>query len=241
MSSFILKIIAVISMFIDHIAYVAPSGNSIYFNMVGRIAFPIFAYQSVQAYVHTKNLKKHLIKLAIFEVISQLPFSLFFSAFTTDFTLNIFFTFLLALFALYLYDKCKNKLLGFIIIILFSIVGELIKVDYGAFGILLIFVFYYFEKEFKDKTLHIGNIGISSNKLLMSIIVIIMSFAKYLSNIFKYNNHINYYMWFALFTSASLIFILLYNKQEGPKVKYFFYIFYPLHLTILYLINTFLI
>ena len=138
MTSFILKIIGIISMLSDHI------GDSVlgvfsFFNYIGRIAFPIFAFQAVQGYIHTKNFKKHMLKLFIFACISQIPFMLFLSTFTEQFLLNIFFTFFLGLFSLFLYDKCKYKLLGFLIVVFISVIGEIINVDYGAFGILLIF------------------------------------------------------------------------------------------------------
>ena len=241
MSSFLLKITAVITMLIDHIGDAIGGQNSVYFNMIGRIAFPIFAYQTVQSYLHTKKLKRHLLKLAIFAIISQLPFSLFLSTYFSGFTLNVLFTFLLGLITLFLYDKCENKILGFFIIILSSTLSELLHLDYGAFGILLIFVFYYFETEYKSKNIKIGNITLSSKKLLMASIVIIMCFSKYFNNIIETPSLSIYYILFSIFTSLSLVFVLSYNKKEGPKAKYFFYVFYPLHLIILYLISVYII
>lgn len=204
----------------DHI------GDTIYgkfslFNLIGRISFPIFAFQSVQGYIYTKNFKKHMLKLFIFACISQIPFMLFLSTFSTGFYLNIFFTFFLGLLSLFMYDKCKNKLIGFLLVIFTSIIAEIIHVDYGAFGILLIFVFYFF----KDK------------KLQMIISAILLCFAKYVPNIVKIPSLYSHYLSCALFTCVSLIFICFYNKKQGPKAKYFFYIFYPLHLVILYLIH----
>ena len=90
MSSYVLKIIGVITMLIDHTGD-AIVGHFSYLNLIGRIAFPIFAYQAVLGYMHTKDLKKHLYKLFIFALISQAPFALFMSLFTSTFYLNIFF------------------------------------------------------------------------------------------------------------------------------------------------------
>lgn len=207
-------------MLFDHIGD-AILGKFSFFNLIGRIAFPIFAFQSVQSYIHTKNFKKHVLKLLIFACISQIPFMLFLSTFSTTFALNIFFTFVLGLICLFIYDKCTNKILGFIFVIIGSIIGEIIHVDYGAFGILLIFAFYLF----KDK------------KLLMTITTIILCFAKYIPNIIEVPSLYLHYLSCAIFTFLSLIFILFYNKKQGPKAKYFFYIFYPLHLLILYIIH----
>lgn len=225
MTSFLLKIIAVFFMLLDHIG-VSIVGKFTNLNLWGRIAFPIFAYQAVQGYIHTRNIKKHLLKLFIFACISQLPFALFLSTFSNSFNFNIFFTFLLGLIALLVYDKCKNKFLGFLFVILASIVSQLLNFDYGAFGILLIFNFYFFEKVYPQK-------------FLMLICTTILCFSKYIYKFMTEPQFIYHYFLCAIFTSLSLFFILLYNKKEGPKAKYFFYIFYPLHLTILYLIHTF--
>lgn len=200
-------------------------GRFSFLNLIGRISFPIFAFQTMQGYINTKNLKKHMIKLLIFACISQIPFMLFLSTFTTNIYLNVLFTFLLGICALYIYDKCNNKILGFLFVIIISIIAYFIKVDYGAFGILLIFVFYFFYK----------NNNIKHNKLLMSISIVLLCVIHYLPNIFKSPSLICTYLSLITFTSLSLIFILFYNNKEGPKLKYFFYIFYPLHLLILYL------
>ena len=67
-------------------------GKFSFCNLIGRIAFPIFAFQTVQGYIYTKDLKKHMLKLFIFACISQIPFMLFLSTFTEEIlTLNIFF------------------------------------------------------------------------------------------------------------------------------------------------------
>ena len=207
-------------MFLDHIGS-SILGKFSFLNLIGRIAFPIFAFQAVQGYINTKNLKKHLIKLFIFACISQIPFMLFLSTFTNQFAFNIFFTLFLGLFTLFVYDKFKYKIVGFLFVIISSIISEFLHFDYGAFGVLLLFAFYFF----KDK------------KLLMIISITILCFAKYIPNIIKYPSLYSHYLLCAFFTSISLIFVFFYNKKEGPKSKYFFYIFYPLHLLILYIIS----
>lgn len=207
-------------MFLDHIGS-SILGKFSFFNLIGRISFPIFAFQAVQGYINTKSLKKHLIKLFIFACISQIPFKLFLSTFTNQFAFNIFFTLFLGLFTLFVYDKCNNKLFGFLFVIISSIISEFLLFDYGAFGILLIFAFYFF----KDK------------KLLMIISITILCFTKYIPNIIEYPSLYLHYLLCSFFTSISLIFIWFYNKKEGPKAKYFFYIFYPLHLLILYIVS----
>ena len=109
MTSFELKIVALISMLCDHTGLVF-LGSPTYFNVIGRIAFPIFAFQISEGYTHTKNLKKYILRLIIFALTSQLPFVLFRNSVElTSFSLNIFFTLLLGLLSITIYDKCKSE------------------------------------------------------------------------------------------------------------------------------------
>ncbi len=105
MTSFALKIIAIVSMFCDHFgdAYI---GSFSFFNLIGRIAFPIFAFQISEGFIHTKSIKKYFLRLGIFALISQIPFWLFVHKFlgTNDLSLNVFFTLFLGLLGIYLYD-----------------------------------------------------------------------------------------------------------------------------------------
>ena len=118
MSAFTLKIIAVITMFIDHIGYIVYNGEIPYLNFIGRLSFPIFAFQISEGYIHTKNLKKYFFRLFLFAIISQFPFMLFDSLFIDEFYLNVFFTLLLGLLSIFIYDKLNNKLIGIIISVL---------------------------------------------------------------------------------------------------------------------------
>ncbi len=85
MSAFVLKLIAVFSMTCDHLSYLI-FGRFSFLNLIGRIAFPIFAYQITEGYIHTSNLKKYFLRLALFGVISQIPFMLFLSILHTRFS-----------------------------------------------------------------------------------------------------------------------------------------------------------
>ena len=131
MSSFVLKIIAIITMFIDHLGY-AIFGKFSYFNYIGRLSFPIFAFQISEGYIHTKNLKKYFLRLFLFALVSQIPFMLFHSIISSDFSLNIFFTLFLGLLSIYIYDECKYKFLGIIASVLLALIAQFSHCDYGA-------------------------------------------------------------------------------------------------------------
>lgn len=212
--------IGIITMFCDHVSD-SIIGHFTYLNYIGRIAFPIFAFQLVQGYLHTKNLKKYFIRLLIFACISQIPFMLFLSTFSNSYYLNIFFTLFLGAISIYVYNKADNKYLGIALVALICIIGHFVQVDYGAYGVLIIFIFFVFRNK----------------KIFMYLSFILATILKYLPNIIRYSQASALYIGCILFTCISLIPIFLYNGKQGPKVKYLFYIFYPLHLLILYFLR----
>ena len=144
MNSFVLKIIALITMFIDHLGYTI-LGKFSFFNYIGRISFPIFAFQISEGYIYTKNLKKYFLRLFLFAIISQIPFMIFHSIISDVFSLNIFFTLLLGLLSIYIYDKCKYKFLGILASIFLALIAQISHCDYGAYGIAIILIFYIFK------------------------------------------------------------------------------------------------
>ena len=70
MSLFVLKIIGIISMFIDHYHFVI--GGPEILNIIGRIAFPIFSFSLGEGYFYTGNFKKYIGRLSFFAIISLL-------------------------------------------------------------------------------------------------------------------------------------------------------------------------
>lgn len=234
MTSFVLKFIAIITMLIDHIGITWMKHTNL-LNVIGRIAFPIFAFQISEGYTHTKNIKKYFLRLILFAVVSQVPFALFSSIFTTNSSLNVFFTLSLGLLSILLYDKtinskfdfCKNikinqvikQFIGIFIAIILGVISQTLNFDYGFFGIAIIFMFYLFK----------------NNKAAMVISFITACIIKYGISIITYGYHYLYVL-LCLFTILPIIFICLYNGKQGKKVKYLIYLFYPVHLLILYFI-----
>lgn len=234
MTSFVLKCIAIISMLIDHFSLLYFNRVTL-FNVIGKISFPIFAFQISEGYIHTKDIKRYLLRLFVFFIISQIPFHLFQLLFTTSFSLDIFSTLFLGLLSILIYDKFSNgnltivkniktnnilvKFIALALVILLCFLSEFLKCDYGFFGVAIIFIFYIFR----------------NHKFYMNILFILASAIKYIIPIITFGFH---YMYILLFigTIISTIFINLYNGKQGRKIKYFFYIFYPFHLLILYFI-----
>ncbi|MBP3255278.1 MAG: hypothetical protein J6M60_02160 [Clostridia bacterium] len=107
MPSSVLQIIAMVTMAIDHIAYIQTYGNAhvIFLNFIGRIAFPIFCFQIALGYKKTKDLGKYILRLLVVAGISQIPYFLFFNKVALMKPgLNVIFTLLFGIIAILIYD-----------------------------------------------------------------------------------------------------------------------------------------
>ena len=142
MTIFIIKIIACVTMVLDHIKYAIPETEGILTNYFGRLAFPLYAFLLTEGYVHTKDLKKYYYRMIIFAIISQIPFMLFRTLVGEWKMLNIMFTLLLGLIAITVYDKEKRKYISIPIIILLIWMGKILKVDYGWYGVTTVILLY---------------------------------------------------------------------------------------------------
>jgi hypothetical protein len=219
-------------MLIDHIGFLFFPDN-LYFRFIGRLSFPIFAFLIANGYFHTGNVKKYLFRLFLFFLICQIPYTFFFGGIQ----LNIFFTLFLGLSLIYLFDSLKQKFGLKISWLIFSwvLVGVFVfnlfvKFDYDFYGILTIFFFYLFYHS-KFKTF--------LAELVLNLVYLFLAAYLYLAN----NDYlaeilnINFVSVFQILSLGALVFIFLYNQKPGYRFKYLFYIFYPGHLIVLYLIK----
>ena len=250
-----LKIIAVLTMLLDHTCKIVLQwllghywgamqaagvmtweqfqklDNFIRFDLqgIGTIAFPLFCFLLSEGFRYTRNRKRYICSMLVFALISEIPFDIgFFSAYSiADGTFpfyfqyqNVFFTLLLGLLTLTLLerfacksetktDKIKSVLLQIISVAVMSAVAELCRCDYGMQGILFIVAFYVCR----------------SNRIYQVLLFL-------LAYIVATGNQP------PIYTLLSCLIILLYNGKRGKwKLKYFFYWFYPVHITILYFIE----
>lgn len=227
MSVFLLKFIACFTMLLCHIPFVYPK-YSVPLVYIGKIAFPIFAFLISEGYVHTRNYSKYLTRLIVFGLISQIPaYFLFIGKSFNGLYLNIFFTLAFGLLGIRIYDKLKSKYISIPIIFLLAVIAELLKFDYGAFGVLMIVCFYIFKM----------------NKLYMVSAQIFLMFILYMKKLSYYEFslfNLQYILFQLLFSVSSLLIILMYNGKKGKssgKIKLMFYCFYPVHLIILDLLK----
>lgn len=221
MSVFALKVLAILAMLLDHIAAVFLLDGTMPYMLMrgfGRIAFPIFCFLIVEGFFHTRNVKKYILRLAGFAIISEIPFDIcFYNKFFYWQHQNVFFTLLLGLVAIYAIDEIrkhfaesylKTVVLQFSVIILAMIAALFLSTDYNMLGILIIMVFY----------VNRGNMV----QIAISLFVVTICLGNTLQ----------------LYSLLALIPLYLYNGKKGPSMRYVFYVFYPAHLLILYVIST---
>lgn len=224
MSSFCLKIFACVFMLIDHIGFCL-FPNILTFRIIGRLAFPMFAYQTALGYSHTKNKSKYILRMLIFALVSQLPFMFMKNmAGYSSFSTNIGFSLLISLLCLYtidLFNKKRKKKNYYTLLLIFPLllIGELLKVDYAYYGPLMVMIFYVF-KDLKKNFLPV-------------LILFLLATA-----LFTYTSGSLLIQYFAVLT---LFILLFYNGKKGKDIKYWFYTFYPLHMIILGLIKYFIV
>lgn len=193
-----LKLIGAFSMLIDHLgAFLFP--KMILLRILGRISFPIFAYQLTVGFRKTANLKGYLKRLFIFGSISQIPFSILEKKLLP---LNVLFTFTLGILILYFLERKKYFLA--VLLVLFSPLSQ-----WGFYGTFLILGFYFFNSFF-----------------LQFLILISASLFSFFSK-----NYIQ------SFVFISFPFLILRPKINFRMPKYFFYWFYPIHLTIILILK----
>lgn len=225
MNRFQLKMIALITMIIDHMGFIL-FPYTYWIRLIGRLAFPIYAFFISEGLKHTSNRKNYLKKLMFFALVTQIPYTIvtYLSASNTIYV-NTIFTLFFASLGISLCEKYKN----FSFLMVGILLAYISKSDYEIFGILLIYIFYF-----------IGN----NIFLLMALVMlkeptlqIVYSFIQTMDfSIFKHSINV-YYLLSPIFILCSFILLNLYNGEKGRNTKYFFYIMYPLHFLILQLIS----
>ncbi len=221
-----LKIVAILSMLIDHAALVIFSrldwatasvtvlgrAFSIYsvMRLIGRLAFPIFCFLITEGFVHTRNRKKYGLSLLLFALISEIPFNLMVGgSFVYLGGQNVYFTLFLGFLLLCVFENVSEPYKRVLCAAGIIIAAYLLRADYGLRGVLLIGIIYIFREE----------------RLLRTLFAF-----PCLSG--------------GLAAFSAFIPINMYNGRrgfiKGKAAKYVFYIFYPLHIIILLVIKQFI-
>lgn len=210
----VLKWIAVLTMVIDHVgAILFP--DQIWMRVIGRVAFPIYAYCLAEGFRYTSDYRRYLGRLALFAILSEIPFDLAFYGVPFSFAhQNVFFTLTLGLILLWVLERFREQLLlcaGAFAVLCF--LAQALHMDYGAGGLLMVFAFYLAQQG-------------TSPWIGWGIFVFI--------NLFGYAGGVQ---WAAI---LALLPIGLYSGKAGKKKQRFFYWIYPLHLLLLWVIEKYI-
>lgn len=144
-----LKILAMIIMIIDHLGAILFPEHT-WMRIIGRLAFPIFAFFIAEGFAYTKNIKKYIFRMAVFALITEPIFDLAFAGRLTWANQNVMFTFLFAIVGMYFASR-QNSVAGYVIIVLAGLLAEICGTDYGCFGVLLVYVYHIMQKEYVKK------------------------------------------------------------------------------------------
>ena len=218
----VLKIIALISMVIDHVG-VMLFPNALWLRCLGRISLPIFAYMIAEGCHHTRNPKKYFLRIFILGVLCQ---AVYFVAYGTLY-LSTLISFSLAVLAIFLLKKlctergklqiAKNAMLCIAMLLLMIFLANPpsftepygLYLDYGIYPFLIPVVLYFIPKK--------------EWRLLAMIPLLYL-----LSLDFE---------WEQLLAFCAIPILLMYNGKRGKaNLKYLFYIAYPLHLVLIFVI-----
>lgn len=215
MNSFTLKLIASITMVIDHVG-MAFFPELTWLRIIGRAAFPIYCFLLVVGYFHTRDIKKYLLRLLIFGALSEIQYDLVrYDTFFTFRGQNVYFTLTLGLLAVFLVDKIvktRFKILAPIPAIIIMAICESLHCDYGYRGIGIILCFY---------------IWFALPRLFTRLLLLLPLY------FFNYGGIQPYAM-------VAVIPLYFYNGRKGPDAKYAFYGVYPVHLLLLAIIKRFM-
>lgn len=250
-----LKVIACFTMLIDHVTagilfFVLTKGlyaddasfdrlKTIYYFLrgVGRTAFPIFCYLLVEGYLHTKNRLRYALSLFFFGLISELPFDIAFYARDDVFNLNIlevlranedklskhcnvYFTLLIGLMVIramnMVYSRLKETAIPMYVSYILTaiplglgvLLANALHTDYHGYGVMLIAIFYVF-RNYTPVDLIAGYLFISCFST-------------------------------EVYSFPAFILLFFYSKKRGRNLgnmKYVFYLFYPVHIFLIYIIR----
>ena len=219
MTSFAIKMIAAASMLIDHVGLIFFPTVTI-LRVLGRLAFPIFAFCIAEGFRHTRNKKRYFLQIFILGALCQLVY------FIVDGSvyLGVLISFSAAILLMWAYER-MNKSRGVeksgAAVLFAAAVGlafilcRIVEVDYGFWGMMLPLLLFAGGRRPWDLLLFTLGLGLMCWEL-----AVWGGFTV---------------QWFSLF---SLPLLCCYNGRRGRyRWKYFFYIFYPAHLAALYLLD----
>lgn len=218
-----IKIIAIIAMLIDHTGWAfvgTNTGLAMIMHTIGKLTGPIMFYFIAEGNHYTHNVKKYISRLAIFALISHIPYNIFANeGKITLLPTSVIFTLLCGLLALIAYKRINNMFLKSAIIAVLCILT--FRADWGIFGVLFILAFGIFYGDFNKQIIAYS---------VLCVMKIIYSYMPIVGETFSYYTFLPR---FGMFLVIPILF--LYNGKRGGNkyTKWLFYIIYPLQFLII--------
>lgn len=231
-----LRLLALGLMLLDHMWATLVPGN-MWMTYVGRLAFPIFAFQVTEGFFHTSNRRHYMQRLLLFGLLAEIPFDyMMVSAPVFWFHQNVMFTLALGLWMIGSLERLRTErtvkqgLKTALVLAAASLIALIGFVDYGVMGVWTVVLFYLCR----------GFRGTWIGQLIGMVLLNIIWFQGE-SLVFTMMGR---EIWFPTqgFAVLSLLPIWLYNGEKGSYGKVMqtvSYWFYPVHMLLLYVIRTF--
>lgn len=207
MSGAALKLLALLTMTIDHVGYLF-FPDQLWLRLVGRLAFPIFAFSAAQGARYTHNRRRYLLRLLAWALVAEIPFDLFGAGVLFSLhTANVLWTLAAGVACCWLLETRQLPAYArYLVVLLLMVVSTVFMTDYMFPGVLAVIFFYHYIG--KGKLVQGGAIACT-----------VLSFCFGLVQ---------------LPCLLSLIPLHYYNGKPGPRLKYLFYLYYPAHMLLLW-------
>lgn len=216
-----LKVIACMTMLLDHVGAMFVRGYTL--RIIGRIAFPIFCFLMAEGAYYTKNPRKYALRLLIGALLSEIPFDLAFQRGLTWRSQSVMVTLLLGFLAVEAIQNTQNNLLKLLAVSAGFALGQLLQTDYGGYGVLLIVLFCQARRKWWLQTVLVAMFAWMMDSVPVQVLGMRIPIE--------------------MFALLAMLPIGCYSgrKRSDSKVlQWAFYLFYPVHLTVLVVIRYFL-
>lgn len=207
-----LKVLAAAAMTCDHVASVLldDGGTAMSLRLLGRLAFPLYAFLLAEGFAHTRRLGRYVLTVALFALLSEVPFDLALHGrawYPQE--QSVMLTLLLGLLAMAFEDRMADRRVAAVAVVTIALAAQALHADYGARGVALILLFHLLREN-------------TAGRALAGACILPNGWA----------------------AAAAFLPIAAYDGTRGfvrgAWMKYAFYAYYPLHLTILWSINQYL-
>lgn len=216
-----LKVIACMTMLLDHVGAMFVRGYTL--RIIGRIAFPIFCFLMAEGAYYTKNPRKYALRLLIGALLSEIPFDLAFQRGLTWRSQSVMVTLLLGFLVVEAIQNTQNNLLKLLAVSAGFALGQLLQTDYGGYGVLLIVLFSQTRRKWWLQTVLVAMFAWMMDSVPVQVLGMRIPIE--------------------MFALLAMLPIGCYSgrKRSDSKVlQWEFYLFYPVHLTVLVVIRYFL-